>query len=111
MGDEERGREMESLPRCRRLDGFPSFSNFIAGDGQEAIYRKFSSLSARNLLYQQSELHYLEKQLEQYDAEDAQSLEDIKAQRRAREWEYFANDDDVREYHTSSCSLITHKIS
>ena len=84
---------LPNQPRRRHLEGFPSFSHFIAGDRQEAIYRRFGSLSARNLLYQQSELHRLEHQLELYDAEDAQDLDDVAAQQRARQWESVATDD------------------
>ena len=79
---------------CHRLDGFPSFSHFIAGDRQEAIYRKFEYLSAHNLLYQQSELHHSEQQLETLDAEGECGLRNIAAQQRAREWNHFANDND-----------------
>ena len=82
-----------SLPTRRCLDGFPSFSHFIAGDSQEAIYRKFGSLSARNLLYQQSELHHLEHELEIYDNEDAHDLNNVPAQQRARLWDHYSLDD------------------
>ena len=84
---------LSNLPQRRCLEGFPSFSNFIAGDNQEAIYRRFGSLSARNLLYQQSELHHLEEELEAYDREDAQDLNNLPAQQRARLWDYLAVDD------------------
>ena len=84
---------LPNLPRRRYLEGFPALSHFIAGDRQEAIYRRFGSLSARNLLYQQSELHRLEHELELYDEEDAQDLDDVSAQQRARQWESFAVDD------------------
>ncbi|CAD6582030.1 MAG: hypothetical protein ASARMPREDX12_000737 [Alectoria sarmentosa] len=86
--------ELGIQANCRRLEGFPSFSHFIAGDRQEAIYRKFGSLSARSLLYQQSELHHLELQLETLDSEDACDLGNVAAQQRAREWDHFANDDN-----------------
>ena len=84
---------LPNLPRRRYLEGFPSLSHFIAGDRQEAIYRRFGSLSARSLLYQQSELHRLEHQLELYDQEDAQGLDNVSAQKRARQWEDVAADD------------------
>lgn len=91
--------ELGSQPnqgRCRHLDGFPSFSHFIAGDRQEAIYRRFGSLSARNLLYQQSELHRLEQALDKCDKEDIQDLDDVSAQRRARLWENYAKDESEK---------------
>ena len=78
-----------SLPR--RLDGYPSFAEFIAQDGDAAIYRKFGHLSARNLLYLQSELHNLEGQLQQLDEEDAKGLDNEDAQKAAREWRHFSD--------------------
>ena len=74
-----------------RLEGYPSFAEFIA-TYDAAIYRKFETLSARNLLYQQSELHELEGQLENLDREDAKDIDDEEAQRAARLWTHFQND-------------------
>jgi hypothetical protein len=83
-----------SLPR--RLDGYPSFAEFIAQDGDAAIYRKFSHLSARNLLYLQSELHNLEGRLQQLDEEDAKGLDNEDAQKAARDWRYFSDPGNAR---------------
>lgn len=47
--------------RAARLEGYPSFAQFIARDSDAAIYRKYSHVSARNLLYLQSDLHQLEE--------------------------------------------------
>ena len=44
-----------------KLEGYPSFAQFIARDGDAAIFRKYAQLSARNLLYLQSELYVLEQ--------------------------------------------------
>ena len=51
--------------------GFPRFADFIAQDNDKSttIYRKFERLSARNLLYLESELSDLEAQLELRDRE------------------------------------------
>ena len=78
-----------SLPG--RLDGYPSFAEFIAQDGDAAIYRKFSHLSARNLLYLQSELHDLEGRLQQLDEEDAKGLDNEDAQKAVRDWRHFSD--------------------
>jgi hypothetical protein len=78
-----------SLPG--RLDGYPSFAEFIARDGDAAIYRKFSHLSARNLLYLQSELHDLEGRLQQLDKEDAKGLDNEDAQKAVRDWRHFSD--------------------
>lgn len=74
------------------LEGFPTFAEFIAKDQDAAIYRKFQSLSARNLLYQQSELHDLERQSQEIDHEEAGDLENVNGQKSARFWHHFAND-------------------
>ena len=75
-----------------RLEGYPEFAEFIAKDRDAAIYRKFERLSARNLLYQQSELHYLEKQLEDLDREEAKDIENEAAQKAAVHWQHFVTD-------------------
>ena len=74
-----------------RLDGYPSFAEFIAEDSDAAIYRKFSHLSARNLLYLQSELHDLEGRLQQLDKEDAKGLDNEDAQKAVRDWRHFSD--------------------
>lgn len=55
-------------PRCP--SGYSAFTAFIASDDELSVYRKFRSLSSRNLLYLQSELRVLEAELEAIDAED-----------------------------------------
>ena len=76
----------------RQLEGYPTFAEFISKDKDAAIYRKFENLSARNLLYLQSELHDLERQLHEIDREDAKNIDDENAQQAARLWTHFAND-------------------
>ena len=107
------------------LDGYPTFSRFIAKDPDAAIYRKFESLSARNLLYQQSQLNDMERQLEELDSKDAtEKAVDINneaGERVARDWQHFAHDDNdraklrrqvqekikqhIKEYRTRSCAV------
>ncbi|KAL8652115.1 MAG: hypothetical protein Q9226_004399 [Calogaya cf. arnoldii] len=86
------------LPSTPRLPGYPSFAHFISQDGDAAIYRKYESLSARNLLYLQSELHELEGQLEEIDAEDAKNkvVDDQESQKIARLWHHYARADNGR---------------
>jgi hypothetical protein len=54
------------------LKGYPSLAAFIASDKDKStvIYRRFDRLSARNLLYLQSELAELEAKQDTFDAED-----------------------------------------
>ena len=84
--------ELHSSAERRRLEGYPSFAEFIAKDKDAAIYRRFESLSARNLLYQQSELHHLENKAAELDQEEAKEIENENAQQAARYWSYYAND-------------------
>ncbi|EHK20569.1 uncharacterized protein TRIVIDRAFT_223886 [Trichoderma virens Gv29-8] len=58
-----------------RKEGFAQVARWIAfdPDSESFIYRKFDELAARNLLYLQSELLVLEKQLDQTDKNDAES--------------------------------------
>ena len=79
-----------------RLEGFPSFALFIARDGDAAIFRKYAQLSARNLLYLQSELHELEQQLLQLDREDAKDIDNEEARAAAREWRYYSDPGNIR---------------
>ena len=86
------------IPQTPRLPGYPSFAHFISQDGDAAIYRRYESLSARNLLYLQSELHELEGQLEALDAEDAKDrhVDDQESQKIARLWHHYARADNAR---------------
>ncbi|KAG4437976.1 hypothetical protein IFR05_006557 [Cadophora sp. M221] len=54
----------------RHLEGFPSLAHFISKDADAAIFRSFSELGARNLLYLQSNLNELEIELKRVDRED-----------------------------------------
>ena len=84
--------ELQSSAERRRLEGYPSFAEFIAKDKDAAIYRRYESLSARNLLYQQSELHELDKQVAKLDKEEAAKIENENAQKAARQWRHYVND-------------------
>lgn len=81
-----------------RLQGYPTFADFIAADADAAIYRRFESLSARNLLYLQSELHELEAELNELDAIDVKErkLRNQEAEKIARFWLHYSKDDNER---------------
>ncbi|KAL8933387.1 MAG: hypothetical protein Q9211_005810 [Gyalolechia sp. 1 TL-2023] len=78
--------EMEEFPR-RYIKGYPSLAAFIASDSYNstAIYRRFTRLSARNLLHLQSDLMELEARQDALDTEDLQGsrLEKVSA----RDWQ------------------------
>ena len=52
------------------LSGYSSFSALIATDPDLQIYRRFNKLSARNILYLQSEILEAERRLEEFDEVD-----------------------------------------
>ena len=64
----------DSTAQICYVKGYPSLAAFIASDSDKstAIYRRFDRLSARNLLYLQSELVELEAQQDALDEEDLQ---------------------------------------
>lgn len=56
-------------------DGYPSVSRFISSDldGESYVFRKFRTLTARKLLYMQSQILELEEQLADFDRAAAAS--------------------------------------
>ena len=73
-----------------RTNGYASLASFIARDpdNETYIYRKFDELSARNLLYLQSELLYLEVRLKRLD-DEVRGSDDPDMHDAARTWEEF----------------------
>ncbi|KAI4111716.1 MAG: hypothetical protein LQ338_008349, partial [Usnochroma carphineum] len=67
-------------------------------DADAAIYRKYEHLSARNLLYLRSELHELEGQLEELDAQDVKerNTHDQESQKIARLWHHYSRAESER---------------
>jgi hypothetical protein len=62
-------------PWTRYPMGYPRFAAFIANDEDRSttIFRRFQRLSARNLLYLESELAYLEAEQDRLDQESRKS--------------------------------------
>ena len=56
------------------LNGFPELSKYIGSSSEFAIFRKFETLSARSLLYLQSQLLDIETQLKRYDCKDREAI-------------------------------------
>ena len=77
----------DDMVEIRYVKGYASLAAFIASDRDKstAIYRRFDRLSARNLLYMQSELVELEARQDALDAEDLQGTLDAKDS--ARNWQ------------------------
>lgn len=78
------------------LDGHAEFAAYVSIDPDLQIYRRFTRLSARNLLHLQSELAMLEAWFDEFDQEDVQNLshasqpEKMDIWLRNRNWETFA---------------------
>ena len=98
LGSLATSKSTSTIPPKPSLPGYPSFANFIAEDADAAIYRKYERLSARNLLYLQSELHELEGDLEDLDARDFEEREadDSEAQQIARYWKDYSRSESKR---------------
>ena len=98
LGSLSTSKTASTIPPKPSLPGYPSFANFIAEDADAAIYRKYEQLSARNLLYLQSELHELEGNLEDLDAVDFEEREadDSEAQQIARYWKSYSRSESKR---------------
>ena len=77
----------DDMAEIRYVKGYPSLAAFIASDRDKdtVIYRRFDRLSARNLLYMQSELVELEARQDAFDAEDSQGT--LEAKDSARNWQ------------------------
>lgn len=86
----------EDTPSPVSKEGFAAVSSWVATDpdNETFVYRKFDDLAARNLLYLQSELLCLEKELHVLDREDAEG-EDMEAKDAARTWETLVRQSDA----------------
>ncbi|EWC44254.1 hypothetical protein DRE_01080 [Drechslerella stenobrocha 248] len=50
--------------------GYPSTAAIISTDAEMSVYRRFDRLNARNILYYQAELMYIESEMDKLDEED-----------------------------------------
>src|SRR5271154_1371889 len=77
------------------ISGYASLANFIASDADHSsvIFKRFDRLSARNLLYMQSELAELQAQQDEYDRDDAKASRETQSwqliKESARDWKAF----------------------
>ena len=80
-----------AIPRAPRArDGYSALAAWIAHDpdNESYVFRKFDRLSARNLLYLQSQLIALEGTLDRLD-EEIQETQDMELRLSAQRWETF----------------------
>ena len=59
---------------AKKLHGYPKLATFLSGTDGYAIYKRFASLNARNLLYHQAKLTRLEHELHEMEMELEQEL-------------------------------------
>lgn len=62
-------------PPNERVEGYPRLATQMGLVPESAIFRTFSALNARNLLYLQAELATLEKKLLECELEDSNTIE------------------------------------
>ncbi|KAF1911088.1 hypothetical protein BDU57DRAFT_109835 [Ampelomyces quisqualis] len=96
------GSQQGGPPEPRPLRGFPSLAAFMShnSNSESFIFKRFDRLAARNLLYLQAELAYLQDRLDELDRVDAQPPYDLEARKCARSWEDFeANKDSSSKQH------------
>ena len=104
---------IEKAVQIQYVRGYPSLAAFIASDKDKStvIYRRFDRLSARNLLYLESELVELEARQDAFDALDlAGSMDDKQC---ARNWEFFkerASEDEGQKERMNLVQEIRAKI-
>ncbi|CZR68131.1 uncharacterized protein PAC_18030 [Phialocephala subalpina] len=72
------------------MEGYPKLAALMGKYPILSIYRRFSVLNSRNLLYLQAELIALEDKLKEYTLEDIQSA-DEKILRHARNWQFLGH--------------------
>ena len=77
-------------PTSRPVEGYPRLACHMAQYSENAIFRRFSSLGTRNLLYLQAELVHLEQKLCRLEAADSASSEGRRATY-SKDW-YWLND-------------------
>lgn len=70
--DAERG---EVISPRKHLEGYAEFADFISSDPQLSVYRKYDRLAARNLLYLEANVQWVEIELERLDEEDMKILD------------------------------------
>ncbi|PMD64632.1 uncharacterized protein K444DRAFT_625298 [Hyaloscypha bicolor E] len=77
-------------PTSRPVEGYPRLACHMAQYSENAVFRRFSSLGTRNLLYLQAELVHLEQKLCRLEAADSASSEGRRATY-SKDW-YWLND-------------------
>jgi hypothetical protein len=92
------------------VTGYASLAAFIASDPDHstAIYHQFDELSARNLLYLQSELAELKARQYELDQEDLKG--DLEDKRRAKDWKVLSDRASSGDFNAKKRLDLVHEI-
>jgi hypothetical protein len=74
-----------NMPTGPEPHGYDRLASFMGFFPEAAIFSRFAALNAKNLLYFQAELSFLEQELERAAKADAQSASETR-RRYSREW-------------------------
>lgn len=75
------------------VEGYPRLARHMAQYPENAVFRRFDGLCARNLLYLQAELVHLEQKLCRLEVTDSASSEGYRA-RYSKDWYWLDNSSD-----------------
>ena len=84
------------MPTSSKKYGYDRLAAFMEFFPEAAIFRRFATLNAKNLLYFQAELSFLEKELEDAAKADAESLSESR-RRYSREWFMLSHAEDQQD--------------
>jgi hypothetical protein len=84
------------MPTDSQPHGYDRLASLMAFLPEAAIFRRFATLNAKNLLYFQAELSFLEEQLEEAEKADAQSSSQNRRQY-SREWFKLSHAEDHQD--------------
>lgn len=73
------------MPEDEERPGYRKLARFMGAFPEAAIFHRFAALNARNILYLQAELLWLEDQLEKLEKADAES-DDVDRKEYTRNW-------------------------
>ncbi|OCK77779.1 hypothetical protein K432DRAFT_407030 [Lepidopterella palustris CBS 459.81] len=86
--------------------GYPSLSKLMGSISETAIFQKFSTLTARDLLYRQAELKHLLQRLEDMERKDSQSGKEEDRSWFARDWYQLSIEIDEKGNHSEQWNLF-----
>ncbi|KAL8788161.1 MAG: hypothetical protein Q9213_001800 [Squamulea squamosa] len=92
------------------MDGYPRLARLMGSNPALAIFRRYGSLNAQNILYMQAEINELEKELQDIAREDRLS-EHAERQRYSREWWRLARAQGADSLQWKKCLEVRAKLN